>query len=43
MEEQESMHVLTWAFVKAPMLAPHLVVLPDHMHVQNHLDLCLNI
>jgi hypothetical protein len=35
--------VPTWAFAEAPKLAPHLVVLPAHLHVQNPLNPCLNM
>jgi hypothetical protein len=35
--------VTTWEFVEELMLAPHLVVLPTHLHVQNPMNLCLNM
>jgi hypothetical protein len=33
----------TWEFAKAPMLAPNLDVVPTHIHVQNNLNMCLNM
>jgi hypothetical protein len=35
--------VPTWEFAEALTLAPHLDVLPSHLHVNNPLNLCLNM
>jgi hypothetical protein len=39
----EVLIVPTWAFAEALTLAPHLAVLPAHVHVHNPLNLCLNM
>jgi hypothetical protein len=33
----------TWEFVEALMMTPHLVVLPPQIHVQNPLNMSLNM
>jgi hypothetical protein len=33
----------TWEFVEALMMSPHLIVLPHQIHVQNPLNMSLNM
>jgi hypothetical protein len=35
--------VPTWVFFEDLTMAPHLAILPTHLHVQNTMNLCLNM